>query len=342
MQKIQARIKKGKYMDYRLGLLDQSPIAQGMTAADALAQTTALAGVAETLGYSRFWVSEHHNSDVLAGASPEVLIAWLLAHTRHIRIGSGGVMLQHYSPYKVAENFHVLSSLAPERVDLGVGKAPGGFPLSTRALQQETDPTRQVAFDDKLRQLNALLEAVPSDHDGLSATPLPPAPPTRFLLGASADSARLAASLGWHFVFAGFIQPSERVLTEALLAWREYRPEHAQALLSLSVVVAGSHDEAKALAGERYNYKVYIGDRAPLNVLTQEQADRLVQQSGSALFRIEKQAQNILYGTTQEVHHQLQYYHQRFGIDEFIIHTPIDDPTARLTSIRGLAAGLRG
>ncbi|SLM64733.1 MULTISPECIES: LLM class flavin-dependent oxidoreductase [Dickeya] len=328
-------------MGYRLGLLDQSPIAEGMTAADALAQTVELACLAEASGYFRFWVSEHHNTDLLAGSSPEVLIAWLLSHTRHIRIGSGGVMLQHYSPYKVAENFHVLSSLAPGRVDVGIGKAPGGFPLATQALQQEIAPAHQVPFADKLRQLDALLEPASAQQAELRATPLPPQAPERFLLGASAESARLAASLGWHFVFAGFIQPSESLLTETLLTWREYQPEQAQALLSLSVIVAESHDEAKALAGERYNYKVYIEDRAPLNVLTQEQADVLVQQSGSTRFRIEKQAQNILYGTTQEVHRQLQHYHQRFGINEFIIHTPVHDPAARLASIRGLAAGLR-
>ncbi len=141
-------------MNYRLSLLDQSPIAAGATAAAALAQTTSLARLAEAAGYHRFWVSEHHNSATLAGSAPEILAAWLLAHTRTIRIGSGGVMLQHYSPYKVAENFHLLSALAPDRVDLGVGKAPGGLPLSTRALQQEVDASRQLSFEDKLRQLN--------------------------------------------------------------------------------------------------------------------------------------------------------------------------------------------
>ncbi|MGM3174408.1 LLM class flavin-dependent oxidoreductase [Dickeya lacustris] len=328
-------------MGYRLSLLDQSPITEGMTAADALAQTVELARLAEASGYFRFWVSEHHNSDGLAGSSPEVLIAWLLAHTRHIRIGSGGVMLQHYSPYKVAENFHVLSSLASGRVDIGIGKAPGGFPLATQALQQEIAPTHRVLFDDKLRQLDTLLKATSATDDALRATPIPPQSPARFLLGASAQSARLAASLGWNFVFAGFIQPSENLLTEALLTWREYQPEQAQALLSLAVIVADSHEEAKALAGERYNYKVYIEDRAPLNVLTQEQAETLVQQSGSTQFRIEQQAQNILYGTVQEVHRQLQVYQQRFGINEFIIHTPISEPAARRASILGLAAGLK-
>lgn len=122
-------------MPYALSFLDKSPIHDGEAAQTALARTIKLAQKAETAGFHRFWVAEHHNSPELASSSPEVLISFLLAHTKHIRIGSGGVMLQHYSTYKVAENFNLLSSLAPGRVDLGVGKAPGGLPLSTRALQ---------------------------------------------------------------------------------------------------------------------------------------------------------------------------------------------------------------
>lgn len=121
-------------MAYALSLLDKSPLAKGESATDALQRTVALAQLAERLDYRRFWVAEHHNVPELASSSPEVLIAFLLAHTSRIRIGSAGVMIQHYSPYKVAENFHLLASLAPGRVDLCVGKAPGGLPLSTRAL----------------------------------------------------------------------------------------------------------------------------------------------------------------------------------------------------------------
>ncbi len=116
-------------MSYALSLLDKSPIARGENAADALRRTIALAQLAELLGYRRFWVAEHHSAPELASSSPEVLIAFLLANTEHIRIGSGGVMLQHYSAYKVAENFNLLSSLAPGRLDIGIGKAPGGLPL---------------------------------------------------------------------------------------------------------------------------------------------------------------------------------------------------------------------
>lgn len=125
-------------MRYKLGILDQSPVFPGKSANDALQQTVQLAQKAEAWGYSRFWVSEHHHMEEIAGSSPEVLISHLLAKSNRIHIGSGGVMLRHYSPYKVAENFNLLANLAKGRVDLGVGKAPGGLPLSTRALQYGT------------------------------------------------------------------------------------------------------------------------------------------------------------------------------------------------------------
>lgn len=124
----------------KLSILDQSPAAEGEPAAQALAHTIELAQRAEEWGYHRFWVAEHHGSNRHMGSSPEVLMSHLLARTENIRIGSGGVMLQHYSPYKVAENFNVLASLAPGRVDLGIGRGPGGMPRSTQALRpQATD-----------------------------------------------------------------------------------------------------------------------------------------------------------------------------------------------------------
>ena len=133
-------------MSWRISILDKSPVAEHETAADALARTLALAQQAETLGYHRFWIAEHHNTPQLASPSPELLIAWILGQTKRIRVGSGGVMLQHYSPYKVAENFNVLAAIAPGRVDLGVGKAPGGLPLSTRALQHGLNPQEKGSF----------------------------------------------------------------------------------------------------------------------------------------------------------------------------------------------------
>ena len=125
----------------KLSILDQSPLYSGETAADALQHTVELAAKAEQWGYRRFWVTEHHGSNRVMGSSPEVLVSHLLAKTSRIRVGSGGVMLQHYSPYKVAENFNVLASLAPGRVDLGIGGGPGGLPRSAQALKPDSTTT---------------------------------------------------------------------------------------------------------------------------------------------------------------------------------------------------------
>ncbi|WP_227511300.1 MsnO8 family LLM class oxidoreductase, partial [Klebsiella aerogenes] len=182
-------------MSYRISILDKSPLAPGETAAQALARTLTLAQQAERWGYHRFWIAEHHNAEQLASPSPELLIAWILGQTRQIRVGSGGVMLQHYSPYKVAENFNLLASLAPGRVDLGVGKAPGGLPLATRALQQGIHQHEKGSFAEQLTQLDNWLTLTENQgEESLRATPIPPRRADGFLLGASVDSARLAAS----------------------------------------------------------------------------------------------------------------------------------------------------
>jgi luciferase family oxidoreductase group 1 len=131
-------------MTYLLSLLDKSPIEAGKSASQALQATAHLAAKAEQLGYHRFWVAEHHNMDNLASSSPEVLIAYILARTSKIRVGSGGVMLQHYSAYKVAETFNLLASLAPGRVDIGVGKAPGGFSPTSSPTSTSTFLARRI------------------------------------------------------------------------------------------------------------------------------------------------------------------------------------------------------
>lgn len=167
-------------MSYRISILDKSPLAAGETAAQALARTLTLAQHAEAWGYHRFWVAEHHNTDQLASPSPELVIAWLLGHTRRIRLGSGGVMLQHYSPYKVAENFNLLAALAPGRIDLGVGKAPGGLPLSTRALQQGLHQEEKGTFADQLAQLDNWLSLTEPGRGEPTRHADPAAPGRRF------------------------------------------------------------------------------------------------------------------------------------------------------------------
>ncbi|WP_132963935.1 MULTISPECIES: MsnO8 family LLM class oxidoreductase [Rahnella] len=325
-------------MNYRLSLLDQSPIHDGQTAAQALEATLTFALKAEALGYHRLWVSEHHDTERLAGSSPEVLIAWLLARTSRLRIGSGGVMLQHYSPYKVAENFHLLASLAPDRVDIGIGKAPGGLPLSTKALRGHTPADSAPGFPAQLQQLTHYLTHLDDHLAGTEARalPRPPVSPQRFLLGASPESARLAASLGWNFVFAGFINTSEQVMTESVLAFHEYSAGQGHALVSLAVLAAETRERAEALVAEQHNFRVTVGDRH-VTVGTREQAEAFVQQAGATHYQIEQQKLSVLHGTPGDIHQQLRDIQRRLCVNEFVIHTPLTDAAVRLKSIELLA-----
>src|SRR5437588_6983702 len=193
----------------RLSVLDQSPIPQGSTGADALHNTLDLAALADELGYHRYWVAEHHGGPMLASASPEALIGPIAAATNGIRVGSGGVMLPHYSPLKVAETFTVLAALFPGRIDLGIGRAAGTDPMTTFALQRDR---RQAAPDDFPQQLAELLayfdDSLPTDHPFhrlASVLPGRPELPTPWLLGSSMQSAIWAAQLNLPYAFADFI-----------------------------------------------------------------------------------------------------------------------------------------
>ncbi len=326
-------------MPYKLSFLDKSPLQADETAGAALARTLSLAKAAEEMGFARFWVAEHHNAARLASSSPEVLISFLLAHTRRIRIGSGGVMLQHYSAYKVAENFNLLAALAPGRVDIGVGKAPGGMPLSTHALQGAYDPARKPDFDAQFAALDGFLR---DHHDGsdagnrLAAFPRPEKPAERFLLGASIASARLAASLGWGFVYPGHIHGDEAAIGEALSAYRA--AGGYAALLALGVVTAETEALSRSLAPDTRRFRVDIENGQGVNVTSREQALEYVRQTGARNYRIEERSALLLRGAPTQVHAELQRLHQAFGIDEFILDCPVAEEGWRLKTIELLAA----
>src|SRR3954449_7722477 len=195
----------------RLSVLDQSPIAEGDTGARALANTVDLARHAEALGYERYWLAEHHATPALACAAPEVLIGAVAQNTDTIRVGSGGVMLPHYSPLKVAEVFSTLAGLHPERIDLGLGRAPGTDPMTMLALQRDRRHTAPDDFPEQLTELLALIEdRLPPNHPfARHAKTLPGLPerPEPWLLGSSPQSALWAAELGLPYSFADFINP---------------------------------------------------------------------------------------------------------------------------------------
>lgn len=325
-------------MPYALSFLDKSPIHDGEAAQVALTRTIKLAQKAEAAGFHRFWVAEHHNSPGLASSSPEVLIGFLLAHTHHIRIGSGGVMLQHYSAYKVAENFNLLASLAPGRVDLGVGKAPGGLPLSTRALQGAYDPDRKPSFKQQLAELDSFLDHGSEKSDGengIAAYPVPPRKPESFLLGASVESAELAAHLDWNFVYAGHIQGDPVAIKEAVEAYQTIA--NRPAILAVSVIVAESDAEAEKLAGDIRRFRVAVEGLQPVNVGSHEQALEYVRQAGATQYSIEERTPRVIRGTALHVHTELQRLHRELGIAEFVVDCPVSEGSNRLKTIELLA-----
>src|SRR3954452_15980481 len=189
-----------------------------MSGAQALANTLDLARLADSLGYHRYWVAEHHGGPMLAGPSPEVLIGPIAAATSRIRVGSGGVMLPHYSPFKVAESFSVLAGLFPGRVDLGLGRAAGTDPLTTYALQRDRREAAPDDFPEQLAELLAYLnDSLPSEHPFRrlgGARPGLPEAPVPWLLGSSPQSALWAAQLGLPYVFADFINPKGAEITK--------------------------------------------------------------------------------------------------------------------------------
>src|SRR5439155_87415 len=195
----------------RLSVLDQSPVSEGSSGPEALRNTIDLARLADELGYHRYWVAEHHGGAMLAGPSPEVLIGPIASATERIRVGSGGVMLPHYSPFKVAESFSLLAGLFPGRIDLGLGRAFGTDPMTAFALQRDR---RQASPDDFPQQLAELLGylngTLPDDFPFqrlAEALPGGPEKPEVWLLGSSDQSAIWAQELGLPYAFADFINP---------------------------------------------------------------------------------------------------------------------------------------
>ena len=196
-------------MSLRLSVLDQTPIPAGSSPTDALANTVDLARYAEALGYTRYWLAEHHGTTGLAGSAPEVLIAHVAAATNTIRVGSGGVMLSHYSPLKIAEQFRLLEALHPGRIDLGLGRAPGSEQLAALALQRNRQYPSPDDFIEQIAELVAWFgEDFPNEHPfrRLKATPIPEETPELWLLTSSSGySARVAAHFGAGLCFAHFI-----------------------------------------------------------------------------------------------------------------------------------------
>jgi len=322
-------------------VLDQSPASAGSGEDAAIRNSLDLALDCERLGYERFWVSEHHNAASVVGTAPEILIAAIAATTRRMRVGSAGVMLPHYSPLKVAEQFRVLEAIAPGRIDLGVGRAPGSDGLTARALNAHAN------VEDFPRQVQELEHwvsnlALPEGHPyrAVSAHPRGATSPQLWTLGSSAYGAQLAGYLGLPYAFAYFFSDGAGVEEALSLYRRSFRPSarHArpEATICVWAVAAETRGEALRLLTAREHWRIGFekGLRTPL-VSPQEAAAYHYTHAERAM--IERLRASALAGTAAEVADRLTALAQRLELEEIVINTWTFDPLARRRSYELLA-----
>lgn len=342
--------------DFSIGALDQSAINMAATAQDALRETATLAIALEAMGYTRFWLAEHHNTPAFAISAPEIMIAHIAAHTSRLRIGSGGIMLPHYSPLKIAEQFRMLEALAPNRIDLGIGRAPGGDPRTAAALQPGPQAYPVDVFPQQVELLRQFLEdsagltgdagGFPPDHPylGIRAQPMGDTIPPIYMLGSGGDGAIHAGQFGLPYVYAHFINPDN--MRNAIHIYREHFKPSRQCpepivMVGISVLAAPTKEEADAAAKPRNIW----GARLRLN-----QAGQFLSMEEAAAYTPSPEEAAIiagfdkrgLTGSADFVASGLAAMAKEHNIDEFLLLTLTPDNDARHLSYKLLADTLLG
>lgn len=326
-----------------LSVIDQSPVASGSTPADALRGTIELARLADRLGYRRYWIAEHHGTPTLASPAPEILIARIGAETTHIRLGSGGVMLPHYSALKVAEQFRMLHALYPDRVDLGIGRAPGGSPLEAFALRRERlDTPMPDDFPDQLAELLGFLHgqfAPRHPFSRITVSPEMPGAPTVWLLGSSLWSASAAAQLGLPYAFAHFIAPEPtRAAVEHYRT--NFRPSpyltEPRAIVALGAICAPTDAEAERLSASvrLLGRRLRLGDLRPIE--TVEEAERELALHGGLPPEPSEWPRHFR-GSPATLRDELGAMAQALQVEELMVVTIVHDHAARVRSYELLA-----
>ena len=328
----------------RLSVLDQSTIVSGRSPDVSIRESIALAQHCEALGYARYWCAEHHNSDSQAGTAPEILIAAIAATTHRIRVGSAGVMLPHYSALKVAEQFRVLDAIAPGRIDLGLGRAPGSDGRTAYALNPRAE-TAADHFPADVRDLLAWLsgERLIEGHPfrDIRAQPAGPTTPEVWILGSSDYGAQVAAYFGLPFCFAHFITDG-RGVEQALSVYREgYRPSArhpvAHAALCVWAMTAETQAEAAYLFRSREIWRLNR-DRGIFTALASPEEAAAQTYSDAEAARIERMRSRALYGTPDVVVAKLRALAAEHQLEEIAILTTLHDQQARRRSYALLAS----
>jgi len=325
---------------FPLSILDQSPVVSGARPRDAIAATIELARRADQLGYRRYWLAEHHAMRGLADASPEVLLARLTAETTNIRLGTGGIMLPHYSAFKVAESFRMLEALAPGRIDLGLGRAPGGTPLVSAALESR-DPAIFPA------QIGAAIEymrgtALPEERGApLPAMPSGSSAPPVWILGSSDYGARLAADMSLPYAYAQFIGGDAAHIARAYRARYLPTPERPEpyCMVALFAIAAPSDEEAEDLAWpiRLWRSRVTRGISTEVPSLEETRAYPWTPRERDEAVR----SRRMIVGTPAKVRERIRELVAEYAADEAMVVTITPDYASRLRSYELLADAFR-
>jgi luciferase family oxidoreductase group 1 len=330
----------------RLSVLDQSPIPEGSSGAQALRNTIDLARAADGFGYHRYWVAEHHGGTMLAGPSPEALVGPVASATARIRVGSGGVMLPHYSPLKVAETFSVLSGLFPGRIDLGIGRASGTDPVTAQMLQRDRRQPPPDDFFEQLAELIAYLEdRFPPGHPLKRLTALPglPESPELWLLGSSPQSAIWAADLGLPYAFADFINSRDGAEIARIYRERFAGSERLAAprvAVAVWAIAADSDEEAERLAYSSRMAMTLLRRGRLIPVPPVDKAERFLRSEGLLDRPL---GRRLVLGAPETVRAGLEEVAAAYGAEEVIVVSITHDHAARVRSYELIAdaSGLR-
>lgn len=307
----------------KLSILDQSIVRQGSTAADAIQETIATAKLAEELGYTRFWVSEHHNAASIAGSTPEVLMVKLADETKKIRIGSGGIMLPNHSALKVAENFRMLETLFPGRIDLGMGRAPGGDRITASML----NPSNTFSEENYLLQLSHLQhffnDTAETKYGNLLAVPQASTIPMQWILSSSGGSSRIAAEHGMGLVIARFI--NGHASPDVVKTYRNlFIPSHQfpepEAMLSISVLCAETAEKAMQMR-KLMDYRLLQFEKGNFDKPGSYEDLKDYQFGPGEIERIKNNSVRVVSGTPLQVKKQLLQLADEFDINEIIVAT---------------------
>ncbi len=321
----------------KLSILDQAPISSNQTAQEALHESMKLAKTGEDLGYTRYWIAEHHDLPGLACSAPEVMLSYIGANTKTIRIGSGAILLPHYKPYKMAEVFNMLATLFPGRIDMGIGRAPGGSAQATNALTENF--LQQVwKMPDLLEELLYFLEDdFPSDHEyaNLSASPIPSVAPDPWLLGTSKKSALLAAEKGMSYAFGQFMSENDgvEIVQQYLDHFKSRKQEQKpQVLLTVSTICAESTKKAEEIALSSLIWSLQkINGRGNRFVPSIEEAKQFVLNEKDQEV-VEKMKQKMIIGDPYEVKAKLLDLQLKYKANEIMLVTITHSPKDRIKS----------